>query len=98
MPVKPYEGLNPVADAWEWQSEGNCVGKDPELFFLDFNMRSSTKTNKEREAKAVCKGCPVIAKCLNHALTVPEVYGVWGGMTADERGFYKGRRTNARLV
>lgn len=97
MTVKPYANLVPVADAWEWQQQGNCVGIDPELFFLEFNLRDSAKRKKEKDAKAVCKGCPVIAKCLNHALTVPEVYGVWGGLTADERGFYK-RRTNARLA
>ena len=92
MPVKPYEGLVPIADAWAWQDQGNCVGKDTEMFFLDVNLRGPSKAKQEREAKAVCKGCPVIAKCLNHALTVPEVYGVWGGMSADERMFYKVKR------
>ena len=91
MTVLPYQNLKPIADAWEWQQQGNCVGKDPEMFFLEHNMRDAAKRKKEMEAKAVCKGCPVIAKCLNHALTVPETYGVWGGLTADERGFYKGR-------
>jgi WhiB family redox-sensing transcriptional regulator len=96
MPTKPYLTLNPVADAWEWQQQGNCVGKDPEMFFLEHNMRDSAKRKKEIEAKAVCKGCPVIAKCLNHALTVPETYGVWGGMSADERHYYNTkRRVNA---
>lgn len=92
MPVKPYESLRPVADVWEWQSEGNCVGADPELFFLEPNMRSVAKANKEKQAKAICKGCPVIAKCLNHALSVPEMYGVWGGLSADERTTYDRRR------
>lgn len=92
MPTKPYLAVKPIADLWEWQNEGNCVGVDPELFFLEYNMRDSVKRKREAEAKAVCKGCPVIAKCLNHALTVPEVYGVWGGMSADERAFYSRKR------
>ncbi len=96
MPTKPYLTLNPVADAWEWQHQGNCVGKDPEMFFLEHNMRDSMKRKREAEAKAVCKGCPVIAQCLNHALTVPETYGVWGGLSADERLYYNTkRRVNA---
>lgn len=97
MTVKPYANLRPVADVWEWQQQGNCQGVDPELFFLEFNLRDGAKRKKEQEAKAVCKGCPVIAKCLNHALTVPEEYGVWGGMSADERHYYQ-RRRSARLA
>jgi WhiB family redox-sensing transcriptional regulator len=96
MAVKAYENLKPTADLWEWQNQGNCVGKDPEMFFLEHNMRDSMKRKKETEAKAVCKGCPVIAKCLNHALSVPEAYGVWGGLSADERFYYNTkRRVNA---
>lgn len=96
MPTKPYLAIKPIADDWAWQSQGNCVGVDPELFFLEFNMRDSTKRKREEDAKAVCKSCPVIAKCLTHALTVPEDYGVWGGLSADERLYYKTkRRVNA---
>ena len=29
--------------------------------------------------------CPVLAQCRAHALQVREPYGVWGGMTEDER-------------
>ncbi|MBU6214198.1 MAG: WhiB family transcriptional regulator, partial [Actinomycetales bacterium] len=35
-----------------------------------------------------------VKQCLSHALTVREPYGVWGGMTEDERTFLlTGRRT-----
>jgi WhiB family redox-sensing transcriptional regulator len=36
-------------------------------------------------AKAVCESCPVRAECLNHAVRAGERYGVWGGLTSDER-------------
>ncbi|MFJ2206026.1 WhiB family transcriptional regulator [Streptomyces microflavus] len=36
-------------------------------------------------AKSFCRGCPVRAECLDHALTFPEKYGVWGGLDEDER-------------
>jgi WhiB family redox-sensing transcriptional regulator len=36
-------------------------------------------------AKAVCKGCPVIENCLRWAITAREPYGVWGGLSAEER-------------
>jgi WhiB family redox-sensing transcriptional regulator len=41
--------------------------------------------------------CPVRAQCAAHALTVREPYGVWGGLTEDEREELMGRARN-RLV
>ncbi len=40
---------------------------------------------RDLAAKAVCARCPVIAECAAHALQVREPYGVWGGLTEDER-------------
>lgn len=81
----PHRGLRPVYDEWAWQEESNCRDEESELFFLDPLARGKSKRDKENAAKKVCKGCPVIEQCLSHALTVPEYFGVWGGMTADER-------------
>lgn len=92
MTVNTYEKLRPIADVWDWQHKGNCVGKNTELFFLETSVRGPNKTRQENEAKAICKGCPVKNKCLNHALTTPEYYGVWGGLSADERSFYSANR------
>ena len=36
-------------------------------------------------ALAVCCNCPVRNECLQHALTKPETYGVWGGLSARQR-------------
>ncbi len=33
----------------------------------------------------VCHRCPVITACLQHALGVPESYGIWGGLSEEER-------------
>lgn len=41
--------------------------------------------------------CPVRAECAAHALQVREPYGVWGGLTEDEREELMGRARN-RLV
>lgn len=41
--------------------------------------------------------CPVRAQCAAHALAVREPYGVWGGLTEDEREELMGRARN-RLV
>jgi WhiB family redox-sensing transcriptional regulator len=77
--------LKPIADQWSWQFEGACNGADPESFFLDPNQRGDSKRTKEQRAIAICNTCPVKKQCLEHALNVPEVYGVWGGMTEENR-------------
>lgn len=77
--------LKPVNSFWSWQEEGLCRGMDSGEFFLDFNLRGSTKQKAIDKAKAVCKSCPVIANCLQHALSTPETYGVWGGKSEEER-------------
>ena len=41
--------------------------------------------SRELAAKSVCARCPVVAQCAAHALTVREPYGVWGGLSEDER-------------
>ena len=39
----------------------------------------------QREARAVCTGCPVRLECLADALDNRMDFGVWGGMTERER-------------
>ncbi len=66
------------ADDVEWQLKGLCRDYDPEPWF-------STKVNEQRIAKKICLGCPVILQCREWALDKHEFFGVWGGMTSDER-------------
>ena len=54
-------------------------------FFHPDAERGSSKQRRDAKAKAVCACCPVIAQCRAHALQVQEPYGVWGGLTEDER-------------
>ncbi|MFC8191733.1 WhiB family transcriptional regulator [Cellulomonas sp. NPDC057328] len=39
----------------------------------------------QRDARAVCQGCPVRLDCLADALDSRADFGVWGGMTERER-------------
>ena len=75
----------PVADLWEWQLDGACRRVDPSVFFHPEGERGPARRNRDAAAKAVCATCPVVAQCRAHALQVREPYGVWGGMTEDER-------------
>ena len=75
----------PLQEEYEWQYQGACRGADPDIFFSPEAERGPRRYAREKAAKAICATCPVIETCLNHALKVREPYGVWGGLTAQER-------------
>jgi WhiB family redox-sensing transcriptional regulator len=75
----------PVADLWDWQSQGSCRRENPDAFFHPQGERGPSRRGRNRTAKAVCLNCPVLQRCRKHALKVREPYGVWGGLTASER-------------
>ena len=75
----------PVLALWEWQHSGACMGMDSALFFHPEGERGSSRRRRDEDAKNVCRTCPVIDSCRAHALATHEPYGVWGGMTEDER-------------
>ena len=75
----------PRAELWDWQLAGSCRTADPSLFFCPEGERGPARRRRELAAKTVCLACPVLQQCRAHALTVREPYGVWGGMTPEER-------------
>lgn len=75
----------PVASNWEWQYEGACRSLPTEMFFHPDGERGPRRRNRENAAKAVCASCPVIQACRTHALAVQEPYGIWGGLSEDDR-------------
>lgn len=72
-------------DLWEWQYLGACREADEKLFFHPEGERGSTRRRRAENAKAICATCPVISECLDQSLRVREPYGVWGGLSEDER-------------
>jgi WhiB family transcriptional regulator, redox-sensing transcriptional regulator len=87
----------PNADLWDWQLRGLCRGKDSSLFFHPEGERGAARSGREVAAKEICLNCPVQIPCVEHALRVREPYGVWGGMTEDEREeFYAKQKVLAR--
>ncbi len=75
----------PIAEQWEWQYEGSCRSMDSEKFFHPDGERGPRRRNRENVAKAVCGSCPVLDACRKHALAVQEPYGIWGGLSEDDR-------------
>jgi WhiB family redox-sensing transcriptional regulator len=82
----------PNADLWDWQLRGLCRGKDSSLFFHPEGERGAARSSRETAAKEICMNCPVQIPCADHALKVREPYGVWGGMTEEEREEHHARQ------
>ena len=87
--------LRPIATLWEWQLRGSCRDVDPGLFFHLDGDRGASRRLREAAAKAVCAECPVLSECRAHALAVREPYGIWGGLSEDDREMLYGG--NGRL-
>ena len=81
---------------YDWRDEASCLWQDPELFFPVGNTGPARL--QIEEAKAVCRTCPVIDTCLKYALENDEDFGVWGGLSEDERRAVKRRNIRARKV
>lgn len=88
----------PIADVWEWQLQGACRDYDTTLFFHPEGERGPARRNRDAAAIAVCSSCPVIDSCRKHSLTVKEPYGVWGGLTEDDRERVYAAQRAARIA
>jgi WhiB family redox-sensing transcriptional regulator len=55
-----------------------CKDVDTNLFFSELK-------SKVEKAKSICNSCPVKSECLEFALKDGIEFGIFGGVTADER-------------
>lgn len=64
-----------------WREQAACQYEEGDAWFAD-------KRNSEAvaHALAVCAGCPVRAACADYADRTRQPWGIWGGVTADQRG------------
>ncbi|MFD7996887.1 WhiB family transcriptional regulator [Streptomyces mexicanus] len=69
-----------------WAHWAACQGYDLDLFFSDAEQ-------KVQEAKQICGRCPVRAECLDESMRAEDAsrYGIYGGLTPDERAKLAGR-------
>jgi WhiB family redox-sensing transcriptional regulator len=78
----------------DWRDKAACLTADPELFFPVGN--TGPAVDQIEKAKAVCARCNVTEVCLQYALETNQDYGVWGGLSEDERRALKRRAARAR--
>ena len=67
----------------DWRSRAACRDADPDLFFPEGTTGPALQTADR--ARRLCKTCPVQARCLDWALDHHAAFGIWGGLTEDER-------------
>nr|WP_206323372.1 WhiB family transcriptional regulator [Streptomyces sp. HNM0574] len=84
--------------AGPWHSEAACRRDEAGLFFAPSKEPTAARLAREQAAKRVCARCPVLVECREHALMLPEPYGVWGGLTAAERRVVLARRRRRDAV
>jgi len=84
MPQQPLSQV-PADAVWEWQERGACREADTDLFFHPQNERGLARLRRDRAAKAVCARCTVRIECADYAIRAREPYGVWGGLTEEDR-------------
>ncbi|HEY9367537.1 WhiB family transcriptional regulator [Streptomyces sp.] len=65
----------------DWMRRGACRKEDPELWFPLGD--GDGFTDQIDKARALCRSCPVVLRCLSFGLT--QEYGIWGGTTEKER-------------
>lgn len=72
--------LQTFANTEHWTGEASCaeVGHGGDFWFVE-------KGGSVKDAKTICRDCPVRSECLQYALKNRESFGIWGGLTQGER-------------
>ena len=78
----------------DWRRLAACKGPYAELFFPPVaTERKEDKLARESDAKQICGECAVVNDCLEHAISVDESHGIWGGLNESERRIYVAKRS-----
>lgn len=76
-----------LSRGYDWRHDAECRradrNVDPDLFHPAGT--TGPYVGQIKEAKAICRSCPVITECGDWALAHRQESGIWGGMTEQER-------------
>lgn len=64
-----------------------CATVDPEIWFAheEYRRRTKLRAAAEERAKAICGRCALLDACREYGLATRQEYGIWGGLTEDDR-------------
>ncbi|MDA8312343.1 MAG: WhiB family transcriptional regulator [Actinomycetota bacterium] len=69
-----------------WQAKAACRGPQSTAFFPpEHAERKDERLEREARAKEICAGCIVREECLDYAIRIRELHGIWGGLNEMER-------------
>ena len=80
---KLWDSLNETIA--ELPQEVSCRESDPDAWFPDEDDHMKNGKTSYVHVKKMCAVCPVKNLCLEYALTNNERYGLWGGMSPEDR-------------
>ncbi len=80
-----------MASNQDWQDVAACREIAVELFFPPAEQEAEV-------AKAVCSECTVRQPCLDFAIMEGERFGIWGGLTSQERRLVAAKRRKSRMA
>jgi WhiB family transcriptional regulator, redox-sensing transcriptional regulator len=70
---------------FEWVALAACHGQPTVWWFpATEDVPGASETPDTKQARAICRTCPVMKECRDHAVTHNE-RGIWGGTTGSER-------------
>ena len=76
----------------DWMSDSLCRGLANDAWFPP--LEASNPNDYYAVAREVCNRCPVWVSCLDYSNNNEEKFGMWGGLTPQERNV--GRKTTLR--
>lgn len=79
-----------------WSDDAACKGIDTEEFY-PVGVKGVPTSTETAWVKQFCARCQVQPECLEHAMSLPEHFGVWGGLDEEERRA-KRRREQTALI
>ncbi len=92
LDTRPLEREDVLTD---WRETARCKEMDPDLFFPVGTTGPALL--QIEAAKSVCRQCDVRDECLQYAIDSNQEYGIWGGLTEEERRYMR-RELTARIT
>jgi hypothetical protein len=68
----------------EWRKKAACANSETDKFFPSKGKEARTQ-EVISSARLVCAQCSVRSECLEFAVKNTVMYGIWGGLTREER-------------
>lgn len=78
MTIPPDLYANFLYEPVPWMQDAACRPHPTDWWF-------PKRGEPVQQAKTICYTCPVRLDCLNYALNIPGIQGIWGGMSGRER-------------